>query len=229
MTAVLVCLLVARELTRHTESALPRDPGRRTLLAVVGGAGMALVAGGGILGRVVRRATRPLVSPRTEEALAAVYEQLGRLASDLETRFEPGEFALIVCADHGQCPTVELTEGVRLDPIQLAEDLNREFGGLFTPVTEVVPSEVYLDETAMWDAGVTRDDVAALLRDYRYGDNIGAYVDHAVVDRDSLDRRPFGDVLSTDFIARLASADLARYGIGRYDSTSDSGIPPRTW
>jgi len=53
-----------------------------------------------------------------------------------------------------------------------------------------VPSEVYHDETAMWDAGVTRDDVAAFLRDYRYGDNIGAYVDHAVVDRDRLDRRP---------------------------------------
>ena len=173
--------------------------------------------------------TYNMVSRRTGEALAAVDEQLGRLASDLETRFDPGEFALIVCADHGQCPTVELTDGVRLDPIQLADDLNREFGGLFTPVTEVVPSEVYLDETAMRDAGVRRDDVAAFLRDYRYGDNIGAYVDHAVVDRDRLDRGPFAAVLSTDFIAQLASADLARYGIGRYESASDSGIPPRTW
>jgi len=171
-----------------------------------------------------------MLSLRTRFALQAVDEQLGRLASSLEASFAPGEFALIVTADHGQCPTVDLAEGVRLDPIQLQEDIDREFGGsVFGLVSSVVPSEVYLNERAMWDAGVTRDDVAAFLRDYRYRDNIGPYVRRDAIDFGRLDQRPFAAVLSTDYIEGLGERDFSTFGPGAFFAESDPGIPEITW
>lgn len=171
-----------------------------------------------------------MLSLRTKFALAAVDEQLGRLARMLASRFAPGESALIVTADHGQCPTVDLAGGVRLDPIQLQEDLEREFGGsMWGVVTSVVPSEVYLDGRALWDAGATRDDVAAFLRDYRYRDNIGPYVSRDAIEWDRLDHRPFAAVLSTDYIEGLGDRDLSAFGPGRFLAGSDPGVPPITW
>ncbi len=170
-----------------------------------------------------------MLSLRTKFALAAVDEQLGRLARMLEARFAPGEYALIVTADHGQCPTVDVAGGVRVDPIQLQKDLDREFGSALGVVTSVVPSEVYLDERALWDAGASRDDVAAFLRDYRYGDNIGPYIKPDAIEHDRLDQRPFAAVLSTDYIESLGRGDLSGFGPGIYDAGSDPGIPPVTW
>jgi hypothetical protein len=171
-----------------------------------------------------------MLSLRTKFALAAVDEQLGRLSRMLASSFAPGEYALIVTADHGQCPTVDLAGGVRLDPIQLTGDLNREFGGpILDVVTSVVPSEVYLDDRALWDAGASRDDVAAFLRDYRYGDNIGPYVSRDAIEWNRLDQRPFAAVLSTDYIEGLGDRDLSGFGPGRYFAESDPGVPPVTW
>jgi hypothetical protein len=159
-----------------------------------------------------------------------VDEQLGRLARMLSSRFAPGEYALIVTADHGQCPTVDLAGGVRLDAIQLQEDLDREFGGpVLDVVTSVVPSEVYLDGRALWDAGATRDDVAAFLHDYRYRDNIGPYVTRDAIEWNRLDHRPFAAVLSTDYIEGLGERDLSSFGPGRFLAESDPGVPPITW
>jgi hypothetical protein len=170
-----------------------------------------------------------MLSSRTADALAAVDEQLGRLAASLEERFPDGGFALIVTADHGQCPTVNEAGGVRLDPIQLQEDLEREFGdSVFGLVESVVPSEVYLSERALRDSGLSRADVAAWLRDYTYGDNIGPYVRPAAIQARSLDERPFAAVLPTEFLDGLETADLSAYGPGEYTS-EDPGIPPVTW
>jgi hypothetical protein len=170
-----------------------------------------------------------MLSLRTKFALAAVDEQLGRLARMLETRFAPGEYALIVTADHGQCPTVDIAGGVRVDPIQLQKDLDVEFGSALGIVTSVVPSEVYLDERALWDAGATRDHVAAFLRDYRYRDNIGPYVKRNAIEWDRMDQRPFAAVLSTDYIEGIRYGNLSPFGSGVYDAGSDPGIPPVTW
>jgi hypothetical protein len=172
-----------------------------------------------------------MLSLRERFALRATDEQLGRLTDFLEANFAPGEFALIVTADHGQCPTVETMDGVRVDPIQLQEDLDREFGGsVFKIVTSVAPSEIYLNHKALLDSGVRRDDLAAFLRDYRYRDNLGPYLARDAIDWGHLDERQFAAVLSTDFLATLADADLSRYGDGIYTSDLvDPGIPPVTW
>jgi hypothetical protein len=137
---------------------------------------------------------------------------------------------MIVTADHGQCPNVDsTTEGVRLDPIQLQEDLVREFGtSVFGLVQSVVPSEIYLSERALRDSGLSRADVAAWLRDYTYGENIGPYIRPAAIRRDRLGERPFAAVLPTEFLDTLTDSDLAPYGAGAYRG-EDPGIPPITW
>ncbi len=171
-----------------------------------------------------------MLSLRESFAVRAVDQEIGRVRQILEQRFAPAEFALIVTADHGQCPTVDVAGGVRLDPIQLEEDLTNQFGhSVFTLVESVVPSEVYLSEKAMSDAGITRDDVAAFLRDYRYRDNIGPYVPQNVIEHDRLDQRIFAAVLSTDFIAGLGGKDLSGYGAGSYANADPGGTPDATW
>ncbi|MGH2636177.1 MAG: alkaline phosphatase family protein [Actinomycetota bacterium] len=168
--------------------------------------------------------------PRQAEVLGAVDDEIGRLAGLLLDRFGPGGSVLIVAADHGQCPEIDANGGVRIDPIQLEEDLVREFGrSVFGLVQGVAPSEVYLDPRSLVDVGFTAEDVAAFLADYRYGQNLGPYVPPAAVRRDRLAERAFAAVLPTTFIADLAARDLSRYGDGRYPDADPGGIPQITW
>ncbi|MCI0632785.1 MAG: alkaline phosphatase family protein [Actinobacteria bacterium] len=168
--------------------------------------------------------------PRQAEVLGAVDAEIGLLADRLLERFGPGGSALIVTADHGQCPEIDANGGVRIDPIQLEQDLNQAFGtSVFGLVQLVAPSEIYLDPLALADLGYGVEDVAAFLADYRYGENIGPYIRPAAVKRDRLDAEAFAAVLPRTFIADLATRDLAPYGTTRYSEADPDGIPPVTW
>ena len=90
------------------------------------------------------------------------------------------------------------------------------------------PSEVYVNSSALWDAGVSIDEIAAFLRDYRYRDNVGSYVRPGAIDTTRMNRPEFAAVFSTDFIAGLTRTDLVRAGTGRY-GYADPGIPAMTW
>jgi hypothetical protein len=172
-----------------------------------------------------------MLSERERIAVAAVDEQIGRLAQNLLDTYGAGNFAFIVTADHGQCPTVDTMGGIRVDPIQLKADIEAEFGrSVFGLVQSVVPSEIYLDERALVDLGVTRDEVAAWLRDYRYRDNIGPYVKQDAIEEDHLNAHAFAAVLSTDFLDRLRGGDPSAYGAGRMWADADvTGVPPVSW
>jgi hypothetical protein len=158
--------------------------------------------------------------------LNAVDAELGRLVDQLEARF-PGDYVLLVTADHGQCPLPDSLGGVRLDPIQLADTIERRFGaGLRTAVQYTAPSEVYLDRDALGDAGASVDDVAAALRPLTYRENLGPYVPASVIEQQYLDSPEFAAVFSSDFIASLTSLD--GFGETRYSGDEvDQGIPPR--
>jgi hypothetical protein len=167
---------------------------------------------------------------RQAEVLRAVDAEIGRLADLLTERFGDGRSVLIVTADHGQCPEIDANGGVRIDPIQLEEDINAEFGtSVFGLVQMVAPSEVYLDPRALVDAGLSDRDVAAFLADYRYGDNIGPYVRPAAVRRDRLDERSFAAVFPASYIGELAGSDLSRFGETVYPQADPDGVPPVTW
>jgi hypothetical protein len=165
-----------------------------------------------------------MFDPMTGDALRDVDEQLGRLEAQLETLY-PGRYALIVTADHGQCPLPDAAGGVRIDPIQLWDDLEREFGGgVFGVVQNVVPSEVYLHADVLWDAGATREDVASFLRDYPYRRNIGPYVPRDAIEQELLDRQQFAAVFATTFLDTLAGRDLREFGPGIFPE-AEIGIP----
>jgi hypothetical protein len=167
--------------------------------------------------------------PRQAEILGAVDAELGRLAELLAARFGDGA-VLIATADHGQCPLIDASGGVRIDPIQLEEDLNAAFGtSVFGLVQMVAPSEVYLDPRALADSGLSAEDVAAFLADYRYGDNVGPYVRSAAIRRDRLDDRSFAATLPGSYIAELARSDLSGFGDTRYPAADPGGIPSVTW
>jgi hypothetical protein len=167
-----------------------------------------------------------MFDPMTGDALRDVDEQLGRLVEQLDDLY-PQRYALIVTADHGQCPLPDDAGGVRLDPIQLWDDLEREFGGgLFSLVQNVVPSEVYLHADVLWDAGASREDVASFLRDYPYRRNIGPYVPRDAIEQGLLDRQQFAAVFATSFLDTLAGRDLRPdLGRGIYDDADPYGIP----
>ena len=166
---------------------------------------------------------------RTGRVLAEVDRQLGRLISILEDRFSPGEYAVILTADHGQCPPIDEVGGVRVDPIQLDADVDAAFSSLLLSATQsVVPHEIYLEGTAMLDAGWRADDVAAWLGDYRYRDNIGPYVPRDLVQRDRLGDKPFAAVFPVSYLESLQDRDLSVFGDSAYPE-ADPGMPPITW
>ena len=158
--------------------------------------------------------------------LEAVDEQLGRLVARLDELF-PGEYVLFVTADHGQCPLPDDAGGVRLDPIQLREAIEGRFGGLFDPVQEVVPSEVYLHADRLSDAGADVEDVAAFLAGLTYRRNLGPYVPTSAIEQRLLDRKEFAAVFATPFLGELRHADLSDLGETEYSGPDvDPGIPP---
>jgi hypothetical protein len=168
--------------------------------------------------------------PRQAEVLGAVDDELRRLADALPDRFGAGRFVLIVTADHGQCPQIDAHGGVRIDPIQLQEGIEREFGvSVFGLIRSVAPSEIYLDPRALADAGCTAEDVAAFLAEYRYGENLGPYVRPSAIRRDRLRAKTFAAALPLSFIAELAGRDLARYGRSRYPEADPGGMPTVDW
>jgi hypothetical protein len=169
------------------------------------------------------------LSLRQRFALLETDRQIGRVARILQERFAPGEYVLIVTADHGQCPTVNLAGGVRLDPIQIQKDIERRFDrSLVGLVESVVPSEIYLSSRAMADTGIDDAQVAAWLSDYRYGDNIGPYVPEEAIDPERYDQPIFAAVFPRSYLMQLAGRDISGYGPGVFES-DPLGVPPVTW
>jgi Type I phosphodiesterase / nucleotide pyrophosphatase len=157
--------------------------------------------------------------------LEAVDAEIGRLVSTLESMFAPGEFVLFLTADHGQCPLPDTVNGARLDPVQLQADIERAFGRtLFGVVQYVAPSEVFLDRKGLWDAGVSADEVAAFLRNYRYRDNIGPYVPRAAIERNLMDDPEFAGLFGADYLESLTPDRVVGFGQTKYPD-ADPGIP----
>ena len=156
--------------------------------------------------------------------LRHVDDELGGLVALLEQRF-PGEYVLIVTADHGQCPLPDSVDGVRLDPIQLERVIEERFGAGLTKVVQyTAPSEVWVDTGALWDSGATLDDVAAHLRGLTYRQNLGPYVPRDAVEQDMLDHGEFAGVFAGTWLDQLR--DSSSFGPGTFvGGDVDPGIP----
>ncbi|MFL5766500.1 MAG: alkaline phosphatase family protein [Actinomycetota bacterium] len=159
-----------------------------------------------------------MLDPDEAAVLSAVDREIERVRKILADNFDEGEYALIVTADHGQCPLPDKVGGVRLDPIQLENDLNREFGtSVFHLLDYVAPSELFVNPRALADADLRLEDIAAFLHDYRYRDNIGDYVPRSAVEWNHLDEEILAAVMPATFLEELTDASVEGYGAGRYN------------
>ena len=157
--------------------------------------------------------------------LETVDAQLGRLVATLDELF-PDDYVLIVTADHGQCPLPDAVGGVRLDPIQLGDHIESEFGrGLFNVVQSVVPSEVYLHSDVLWDNGATLEDVAALPTGLPLPAEHRPVRAVSAIEQDMLDEKEFSAVFATTYLETLRSTDLSTFGETAFADGDPFGIP----
>jgi hypothetical protein len=166
--------------------------------------------------------------PRQAEVLGAVDEEIGRLADLLAERFGDGRSVLIVTADHGQCPEIDANGGVRIDPIQLEEDLNAEFGTSVFGLVQMVAPVRGLPEPE--GAHRTR---ACPPRTWRRSSPTTATATTSArtsgrrrCGGTGCSERSFAAVLPASYIGELASTDLARFGATAYDDADPGGCPP---
>jgi arylsulfatase A-like enzyme len=109
-----------------------------------------------------------MASEEVREVVSAVDDVLGDLVAFLDRRFDPGEYLLIVTADHGQQPDDEAVNGYAIDPAELRDDIDAKFG----PVTLASSStEIFLNRAALARTGTTVDEVARFIGGYRLRDN----------------------------------------------------------
>ena len=109
-----------------------------------------------------------MASPEVRESLVETDRQLGRIVDALDAEVGRGMYVVIVTADHGQQPDESAIDGYGIDPNEVERDLDSAFG----PITDAVwPTEVFLDDEALRREGVSVDDVARWLGDYRLEDN----------------------------------------------------------
>jgi hypothetical protein len=170
-----------------------------------------------------------MLDPHEEIVLLEVDAQLRRLVEQLESQYGQ-DFALIVTADHGQCPLPDKVGGVRLDPIQLQDAISGHFGvSAVNLVQYVAPSEVFLSHAALWDAALKPSDIGAFLKGYRYENNVGPYVPSDVIEKNLLAKLEFTGVFGQDYLDSLVGKDLSRFGQTRAIDSDPYGIAPAAW
>jgi arylsulfatase A-like enzyme len=109
-----------------------------------------------------------MASNEVRDSVVESDRQLGHLVRFLERSVGHGNYAVVVTADHGQQPDEDAIGGYGIDPKEISADMIAEFGPI---VRTVRPTQAFLKEDEMRALGVTVDDVARWLADYRLEDN----------------------------------------------------------
>jgi hypothetical protein len=167
-----------------------------------------------------------MVAPEEEEVLEAQDRLLGELVETLDENVGEGEWVLAFTADHGQTPLPETTGALRIHPDLLGADVDAYFGRKI--VQKVTPSGLFLDHEAMEAAGISLDDVARFVGNYRYGDGLPRDADRSLIPQEELERRVFAAALPGDYIGELTEADIDAAGPGDYpegDLSSPADVP----
>lgn len=103
------------------------------------------------------------------ENLQATDEELGALVDYLDQTMDPADWMVVVTADHGMQPDQAAVDGFGINPREVEDDIDAHFGA---PIAGAVwPTEVFLFEDEMESAGITTQEVARYLANYRVSDN----------------------------------------------------------
>jgi hypothetical protein len=163
-----------------------------------------------------------MVRPEEEFTLRAQDRVLRRLVRELE-RVAPGRWVLMLTADHGQTPLPETTGGLRIHPDILGRSVERYFGRDI--VQKVTPSGMFLDTARMDREGITVDEVARFVGDYRYGDGLPPDADRDDIPRDELRRRVFAAAIPSSYLDALDPSEIEELGAGRYPEGDLTSAP----
>ena len=167
-----------------------------------------------------------MVSPEEEEVLRMQDRLLGQIVDTLDREVGKGEWVLAYTADHGQTPLPETTGGLRIHPDVLGGDVNTYFGRKI--VQKVTPSGLFLDREAMDAAGITLEEVARFVGEYRYGDGLPKDADRSKIPEEELERRVFAGAFPGEYLGALTDAEIGDAGSGDYpegDLTSPVSVP----
>ena len=113
-----------------------------------------------------------MLSPEGESVLRHSDEELGKLESFLNEHVGEGEWVMAVTADHGQTPTANETTAWPIDMTELTNDIADQFGVRSKELFDRTrPGHFWLDRPTMEEGGITAEDVARYITDYRLGAN----------------------------------------------------------
>ena len=133
---------------------------------------------------------------------------------------------LALTADHGQTPKPETTGGLRVHPDLLGRVVDEYFGRSI--VQKVTPSGMFLHLDLLEEEGITLEEVARFIGDYRYGDGLPKDADRAAIPEETLNERVFAAALPSTFLSDLTETELSSYGPGDHpegDLTSPADVP----
>ncbi|MGH2710361.1 MAG: alkaline phosphatase family protein [Actinomycetota bacterium] len=167
-----------------------------------------------------------MVAPEEEQVLRAQDTVLGEIVDTLNSEVGEGEWVLALTADHGQTPLPETTGGLRIHPDILGADIDGYFGRKI--VQKVTPSGIFLHNDAMEAAGITVEEVARFVGDYRYGDGLPQDADRSKIPQDELDRLAFAGAFPGEYLGGLTDAEIDAAGSGDYpegDLSSPADVP----
>ncbi|HWC13741.1 MAG TPA: alkaline phosphatase family protein, partial [Actinomycetota bacterium] len=109
-----------------------------------------------------------MASPEVRDAIEATDAALAEISRFLEREVGHGNYVVVMTSDHGQQPSAAALDAYGIDSNELLADLVGEFGPV---IQDVAPTEVFVDEAAAAERGVTVAEIARWLGDYRLGDN----------------------------------------------------------
>jgi predicted AlkP superfamily pyrophosphatase or phosphodiesterase len=167
-----------------------------------------------------------MVSEEEEEVLRAQDRVLGEMVRALDRKVGKGEWVLAFTADHGQTPLPETTGGLRIHPDIVGRDIDEYFGRKI--VQKTTPSGLFLDRELMEQAGITLEEVARFVGEYRYGDGLPKDADRSKIPEEDLHRRVFAGAFPGDYLAGLSEEKIAGAGPGDFpegDLTSPVQVP----
>lgn len=160
-----------------------------------------------------------MVNPEVGEVLLESDRQIGRIKTELDRRVGPGNYVLMISADHGQQPLAQSVGGWMINSKELERDLIAEFDSDFRVrshyVNALEPDEVDLDAVARW------------LGSYTIGENIPPGIPGADrVGPARLEELVFAGAFPVAWLADLPDEELGSFGAGRWPEGDLSSRQP---
>lgn len=113
--------------------------------------------------------------PEMRDVIREQDRQIPRLIEELDRLVGKDNYVLAFTADHGQTPYARVFDGWTIEMREMTKDLRARFDKV-TPKRSVIQASrgyyIWLNEDEMRKEGITAEEIAAYIRDYRIRDNL---------------------------------------------------------